>query len=170
MTAALQQAAATDPRIILIERNMSRAEILGLICASDAYISLHRSEGFGMGMAEAMSFGRIVIATDYSGCTDFLTQQTGFPIPFSLRPVALHEYPWSNEQFWAEPDISSAAAAMQTILKLPQIARERADAGQKFIQQKYGSFAVGEIMKTRICHLMRNARDGSRYPGQDRSP
>ena len=164
VTAALRQAAATDPRIIVIERNMSRAEILGLICASDAYISLHRSEGFGMGMAEAMNFGRIVIATDYSGCTDFLTEQTGFPIPFSLRPVAVHEYPWSDKQFWAEPDISSAAAAMQTILKLPHVARERADAGQKFIQQKYGTSAVGQIMKTRIFHLMRNARDGSRPP------
>ena len=164
VTAELRQAAATDLRITLIERNMSRAEILGLICASDAYISLHRSEGFGMGMAEAMNFGRIVIATDYSGCTDFLTQQTGFPIPFSLRPVAVHEYPWSDKQFWAEPDISSAAAAMQTILKLPHVARERADAGQKFIQQKYGTIAVGAVMKTRICHLMRNARDGSRHP------
>ena len=164
MTAELRQAAATNSQIILIERNISRAEILGLICASDAYISLHRSEGFGMGMAEAMNFGRIVIATDYSGSTDFLTQQTGFPIKFSVRPVAVHEYPWSDKQFWAEPDISSAAAAMQMILKFPHIARERADAGQKFVQQKYGIIAVGEIMKTRICHLMRNARDGSRHP------
>jgi glycosyltransferase involved in cell wall biosynthesis len=161
ITAELRQAAAADPRIILIERNMSRAEILGLICASDAYISLHRSEGFGMGMAEAMKFGRIVIATDYSGSTDFLTQQTGYPIPFRLRPIAVHEYPWSDEQFWAEPDISSAAATMQEILKSPHIARERADAGQKFVQKKYGTIAIGEIMKARICHLMERERDAS---------
>jgi glycosyltransferase involved in cell wall biosynthesis len=109
-----------------------------------------------MGMAEAMNFGRIVIATDYSGSTDFLTQQTAFPIPFSLRPVAVHEYPWSHQQFWAEPDISAAAATMQMILKLPHVARERADAGQQFVRQKYGATAIGEIMKTRICHLMRH--------------
>src|SRR5262249_16175944 len=114
------------------------------------------------GMAEAMNFGRIVIATDYSGSTDFLTPQTGFPIPFSLRPVAVHEYPWSRKQFWAEPDISSAAATMQAILKLPDSARERADAGKNFNQEKYSTIAVGEIIKTRICGLMRNARDGSR--------
>jgi glycosyltransferase involved in cell wall biosynthesis len=156
VTVALRQAAATDPRIIVIERNMSRAEVLGLIYASDAYISLHRSEGFGMGMAEALNFGRIVIATDYSGSTDFLTQQTGFPIPFSLRPVAVHEYPWSGRQYWAEPDISSAAATMQMIVKLPYVARERANAGQQFVRRKYGALAIGQIMKTRICHLMRH--------------
>ena len=81
MTAELRHATATDPRIILIETNMSRGEILGLIRVSDAYISLHRSEGFGMGMAEAMNFGRIVIATDYSGCTDFLTNKPAFQYP-----------------------------------------------------------------------------------------
>ena len=54
---------------------------MGLISSCDAYISLHRSEGFGLGMAEAMNFGRIVIATDYSGSADFLTPETGFPIP-----------------------------------------------------------------------------------------
>jgi glycosyltransferase involved in cell wall biosynthesis len=157
VTAALRQAAAKDSRIVVIEKNLSRAEIVGLICACDAYISLHRSEGFGMGIAEAMNFGRIVIATDYSGSTDFLTQQTGFPIQFSLRPVAVHEYPWSDKQFWAEPDISSAAATMQMILKSPDIARERANAGQKFVQQKYSTIPVGEVMRTRISHLMRNA-------------
>jgi glycosyltransferase involved in cell wall biosynthesis len=157
VTAALRQAAAKDSRIVVIEKNLSRAEIVGLICACDAYISLHRSEGFGMGIAEAMNFGRIVIATDYSGSTDFLTQQTGFPIQFSLRPVAVHEYPWSDKQFWAEPDISSAAATMQMILKSPDNARERANAGQKFVQQKYSTIPVGEVMRTRISHLMRNA-------------
>jgi hypothetical protein len=104
-----------------------------------------------------MNFGRIVIATDYSGSADFLTPETGFPIQFALRPVAVHEYPWSNKQFWAEPDISSAAAAMQLILHSPDMARERADAGQKFVRQKYGVVRVGEAMKARIDHLIRNA-------------
>jgi glycosyltransferase involved in cell wall biosynthesis len=155
--AALQKAAAADPRIVVFEKSITRAEIMGLISSCDAYISLHRSEGFGLGMAEAMNFGRIVIATDYSGSADFLTPETGFPIQFALRPVAVHEYPWSSKQFWAEPDISSAAAAMQLILQSPDMARERADAGQKFVRQKYGVVRVGEAMKARIDHLIRNA-------------
>ena len=157
VTAALRKATAADPRIIVFEKSMTRAEIIGLIRSCDAYISLHRSEGFGMGMAEAMNFGRIVIGTDYSGSTDFLTPETGFPIKFALRPVAVHEYPWSNKQFWAEPDISSAAATMQLILRSPDIARERADAGQKIVRQKYGAIQVGGAMKARICRLIQDA-------------
>jgi glycosyltransferase involved in cell wall biosynthesis len=152
--ASISQAAAADLRIVVIEKNMSRAEILGMIRASDAYVSLHRSEGFGMGIAEAMNFGRVVIATDFSGSTDFVTPQTGFPVKCTLQRVAFHEYPWSNEQVWAEPDINSAAAAMEMVWRLPDLARERARAGQKLVQQRYGVAAVGEMMKARITYLM----------------
>ena len=78
----IDEAMARDRRVLMIDRNMPREEMLGLIQASDAYLSLHRAEGFGLGMAEAMTFGRIVIGTDYSGCTDFLTDKTGFPVPY----------------------------------------------------------------------------------------
>jgi len=151
------QTAAADRRILVVEKDMSRTEILGLIRAGDAYVSLHRSEGFGMGIAEAMSFGRVVIATDFSGSTDFVTSQTGFPIQFTLRRVAVHEYPWSNKQVWAEPDINSAASAMETVWRFPDLARERANAGQKLVQQRYGMTAVGEMMKARIHWLMNQA-------------
>ena len=157
----ISQAAAADPRIVVIENNMPRVEILGLIRACDAYVSLHRSEGFGMGLAEAMSFGRVVIATDFSGSTDFITHETGFPVQFTLRQVADDEYQWSDKQMWAEPDVDCAAAAMETAWRLPNLARERAKAGQRLIQQKYGLTAVGEIMKTRISHLMNRGLEES---------
>jgi glycosyltransferase involved in cell wall biosynthesis len=155
--AAVSRAADADPRIIAIEKSMSRAEILGLTRACDAYVSLHRSEGFGMGIAEAMSFGRVVIATDFSGSTDFVTPQTGFPVEFTLRRVAAHEYPWSNKQVWAEPDTNSAASAMERIWRFPELAWERANAGKRLVQQRYGMIAVGEMMKGRIDRLMRQA-------------
>jgi glycosyltransferase involved in cell wall biosynthesis len=154
---AVSQAAAADSRIVVFENSMPRTEILGLIRACDAYVSLHRSEGFGMGIAEAMSFGRVVIATDFSGCTDFVTSETGFPVQFTLRRVAPYEYPWSNKQIWAEPDINSAAGAMEAVWRLPDLAQKRANAGKRLVQQRYGTTAVGEIMKTRICSLI-NAR------------
>jgi hypothetical protein len=50
-----------------------------------------------------MTFGRIVIGTDYSGCNDFLTDKTGFPVPYQMRPLEPYEYPWSAGQLWAEP-------------------------------------------------------------------
>ena len=148
------QAAAADPRIVVVEKSMPRAEILGLIRACDAYVSLHRSEGFGMGIAEAMSFGRVVIATDFSGSTDFVTPETGFPVQFTLRHVADHQYQWSDKQMWAEPDMDSATAAMETAWRFPDLARERASAGQRLVRQRYGLVTVGEIMKTRISYLI----------------
>jgi len=152
--AVVSRAAAADARIVVIEKSMPRIEVLGLIRACDAYLSLHRSEGFGMGIAEAMSFGRVAIATDFSGSTDFVTPQTGFPIQFTLRSVAAHEYPWSDKQMWAEPDLESAAAAMETVWRFPDIAQERANAGRRLVQQRYGMIAVGEIMKSRFSRLI----------------
>ena len=78
---AIQQASAADSRIQISDRSFSHNDMLGLIHSADAYVSLHRSEGLGMGMAEAMAFGRIVIGTNFSGNADFLTEQTGFPVP-----------------------------------------------------------------------------------------
>ncbi len=58
-----------------------RADFLALLATADSYVSLHRSEGFGMGMAEAMSSGKVVIATDFSGNTEFLDKETGYVVP-----------------------------------------------------------------------------------------
>lgn len=149
----IREAAAADGRIVVMDKSLSRSDFLGLIRASDAYLSLHRSEGFGLGMAESMSFGRIVIGTNFSGNTDFLTERTGFPIPFTLTAVLPHEYPWSDGQVWAEPNLDAAAAAMQLVLQSPEVARKRARAGQAFVRQTYTPALVGRIIKDRISQL-----------------
>jgi glycosyltransferase involved in cell wall biosynthesis len=97
-------AVGKDPRIRIVHDTMSRQKMLGLIRACDCYVSLHRAEGFGLGMAEAMSFGKAVIGTDYSGSTDFLSAETGFPVAYDLRAVKPGEYFWTEDQVWAEPN------------------------------------------------------------------
>ena len=82
---------------------MSRPEVNGLIAATNAFVSLHRSEGFGFGLAEAMLLGKPAIGTDYSGNTDFLNRATGYPVPYELVPVGSGEYPDHEGQVWAEP-------------------------------------------------------------------
>lgn len=149
----IRESAKSDGRITVIEKSLSRHEFLGLIRACDVYLSLHRSEGFGLGMVESMSFGRIVIGTNFSGNTDFLTEETGFPIPFRLRAVEPHEYPWSDGQVWAEPDLAAAVSAMQLVFQSPELAHQRARAGQEFVRQKYEPGLVGQIIKTRISQL-----------------
>jgi glycosyltransferase involved in cell wall biosynthesis len=105
----LKSAVGGDDRIHLIEKTMSRPEVNGLIAATDAFVSLHRSEGFGFGLAEAMLLAKPAIGTDYSGNTDFLTEATGYPVPYELVPVGAGEYPDHAGQVWAEPDVAAAA-------------------------------------------------------------
>jgi glycosyltransferase involved in cell wall biosynthesis len=150
---AIKAALAVDPRIRCIDTNLSRSDLLGLIRAADAYVSLHRAEGFGLGMAEAMSLGRIVIGTDYSGCTDFLSSETGFAVPYTLRPVQPHEYVWAEKQVWAEPDLDAAVAILREIAAAPERARQRAEAGRLVVKEKYGLLAVGQAMQARLAKL-----------------
>jgi glycosyltransferase involved in cell wall biosynthesis len=148
--AVIAEAMERDPRILMFDRNMSREEMLGLIRASDAYVSLHRAEGFGLGMAEAMTFERIVIGTNYSGCTDFLTGETGYPIPYQLRPVEPHEYPWSQGQSWAEPDQNAAVEAMRLAATSASEGRKRGKVARDHVLRSYSPAAVGEAMRERL--------------------
>lgn len=160
---AIDEAMARDRRILMIDWNMSREEILGLIQAADAYVSLHRAEGFGLGMAEAMTFGRIVIGTDYSGCTDFLTDKTGFLVPYQLRPLESYEYPWSAGQLWAEPDHNAAVEAMRRAVANPAEGKKRGEAARDYVLQNYSTTAVGKAMRDRLDVLLTKRRSGITY-------
>ena len=110
------KACAADARIVLMDKTMERSEVLGLIKACDAYVSLHRSEGFGRTLAEALLLGKPVVATNFSGNVDFLTDETGFPVRWKRRALAPGEYPFvaeSDHAWWAEPDIADAARQMR---------------------------------------------------------
>ena len=153
---ALQQAAHTDCRIRIIEATLSREAMLAVLSHSDCYISLHRSEGFGLGLAEAMAFGKPVIGTNYSGNTDFLSEKTGFPVPYTLKPVSAGEYPfWETGQLWAEPDEAAAAEIMRRVFDDAQEREFRASAGKALIEARYGRQNVGQIAGHRLHQLLR---------------
>jgi glycosyltransferase involved in cell wall biosynthesis len=149
----LKSTIGDDKRIHLIEKTMSRPEMNGLISATDAFVSLHRSEGFGFGLAEAMLLGKPAIGTDYSGNTDFLTDLTGYPVPYELVPVGAGEYPDHEGQVWAEADIGVAARYLASIVDDPAEAEARALAGQTFIKTHHSLAAVGRQMRDRLVTL-----------------
>jgi glycosyltransferase involved in cell wall biosynthesis len=143
-----------DQRIRVIDRFLSRDEMLSLIRQSDCYISLHRSEGFGLGMAEAMAFGKPVIGTDFSGNTDFLSDRTGFPVACTMCAVQPGEYIFSEGQSWAEPDHVAAVAAMRLVF-YDRLEREsRAAAGKIFVEARYGRDNVGRIAARRLQDIL----------------
>ena len=108
----------------------------GLLATTDAFVSLHRSEGFGFGLAE-----------------DFLNAATGYPVPYELVPVGADEYPDHDGQLWAEPDIGVAARHMSSIVDDPAGAERRALAGQAFIRIHHSLAAVGKSMRQRLASL-----------------
>lgn len=152
---AFLAASKADTRIRILDKNMSRSDAHGLIQACDCYVSLHRSEGFGFGMAEAMFYEKPVVATRYSGNTDFLTDETGFPVDFHLRAVGEDEYVWPHQQVWAEPNIRSAVDAFRTVYERPDIRRQRAEAGAAFVRRHYGSAAVRAAIEARLEEIKR---------------
>jgi glycosyltransferase involved in cell wall biosynthesis len=149
----LRQAIGGDPRIHLIEGTVARAEMNGLLAAADVFVSLHRSEGFGFGLAEAMLLGKPVVGTAYSGNADFLDSTTGYPVPYRLVPVQPGDYPEHDGQVWAEPDIAVAAQHMAAIVDDPVGAKRIAAAGQAFIKTHHSLAAVGKLMRDRLAAL-----------------
>lgn len=109
----LKNVIAKDPRIILIEEEFRRAEILSLYQNCDCYLSLHRSEGFGRGIAEAQLLGLSVIVTGYSGNMDFCSSPPTHCVNYSIKPLKANEYFYGDGQHWAEPDLDHAAGLMK---------------------------------------------------------
>lgn len=123
-------------QFIHISQYLPRADIDGLTEACDVYLSLHKSEGFGIGMAEAMSQGKPVVATNWSANTEFCKSETAWCIPYKMTPILPHEYPESMKE-WAAADVDAAAAALREIRDNPQLAAEQAARGKKFMEEHF---------------------------------
>jgi hypothetical protein len=137
-----------DDRILLIDGPLTREEICWLIHSSNAYLSLHRSEGFGRPIAEAMLLGTPVIATGWSGSADFLNEETGFPIRYRLRPVSPTEYPFAAGQ-WAEPDIEHAAKVIRRLYQRGGASRT-AEKAKQLIAKSYSRSDISRKLIDRL--------------------
>ena len=107
--------AAEDRRIHIVVGHLDRADILALYGCCDVFVSLHRSEGFGRGIAEALQLGLDVVATDYGGNVDFCSGPMAHPVRYSISPIPAGGYPCGDGHSWAEPDIGHAAELMRAI-------------------------------------------------------
>ena len=112
---ALRVAADADTRVRLVDGYLSRDEVYGLESVVDAYVSLHRSEGFGLGLAESMSLGKPVIGTAYSGNMEFMNAGNSCLVGYRLGS-GLGEYPFPDNQVWADPDLDDAVYHMRRLV------------------------------------------------------
>ena len=146
----LGEVAARDERIRIIDRTVDRAGIDALMAGCDAFISLHRSEGFGFGAAEALAAGKAVVATDYGGTTDFINELTGYPVAYRLEPVRRGEYVQTKNQVWATANADAAVDALRAIHASPGEAEARARRGFALLRQQNALAVVGQ----RIAHIL----------------
>lgn len=143
-------AAADHPDITLIDAYVSAADKNAMIAACDCYVSLHRSEGFGLTVAEAMLLGKPVIATRYGGTLEFTDDQNAFLVDWAPIAVGEGAHPYPATGMWADPDIDQAAALMREVMDAPQEARARAERGRRSVQEGHSPAVAGEMMRARL--------------------
>ncbi len=161
--AALRRTAREDRRITIIDDSFTSNEVHGLISVCDCYVALHRSEGLGLGMAEAMKLRVPVIATGYSGNADFTTEANAWPVRYTLVPVPARDFVYDEPgQEWAEPDVEHAAQRMLEVRTSPD--REaRVQRAYEFVQARYDIETVGRGYRERFAAI-RAGLAGAREP------
>jgi glycosyltransferase involved in cell wall biosynthesis len=142
--------AALGPRAQAIYGDLDDNEIKNLIRVCDVFVSLHRSEGFGRGMAEAMALGRPAIATGYSGNLDFMVPGTGLLVDYDLVPVTPGAYPQGNGQVWAEASPDHASRLIEQLLDDPAEARAMGARARAHIRANYSVQAIGRRYVERL--------------------
>ncbi len=142
--------------ILVIDRYLERDEIYGLLQNADCFVSLHRSEGFGLGIAEAMTLGVTTIATGWSGNTDFMNQQNSFLVDYELVALDQDYGPYDKNSHWAEPDIASAAQAMAAVAARTDEIKSLAETGRKNIFETNSPKVTGALMANRVNSLFQN--------------
>lgn len=148
--ALLSEAVAQRSDITLIDEYFTREETSTLISMANAYVSLHRSEGLGLTISEAMTLGVPVIATGYSGNMDFMRPGNSLLVPGTRVLVGDGAEGYSPTATWMEPDISQAAKYMRYVYENEQEAREMGKCGQRDIVSSLTTERCGAIMKNRL--------------------
>ena len=155
------RAAVEEVGGILFEDHLTRPQMHALIALADCVISLHRAEGFGLLMAEAMALGTPVIATGYSSNMDFMTEVNSFPVRYRLREITADDHAdqplfrqmYAAGQSWAEPDIGHAAELMRYVVDHPEDTRARAALAKNDLAMGWSYEAVGQRMRGHFRQL-----------------
>jgi glycosyltransferase involved in cell wall biosynthesis len=152
---ALNEEIQSDHRIILMNETLQYDDLIKLKAGSDAYVSLHRSEGWGFGMVEAMNLGVPAIATNYSGNLEFCNEQTSYLVDYDLKALDHDDYIFVIPgQRWAEPRLQSAVTQMRLVFNDPALREQRSAAGKAYVQTHFSPEAVAKRYKERLSTIM----------------
>ncbi|HTZ64174.1 MAG TPA: glycosyltransferase [Solirubrobacteraceae bacterium] len=139
--------------IHVIDRSLTEDELNGLVAMCDCYVSLHRSEGFGLTMAEAMAIGKPVIGTGYSGNLDFMTAQNSYLVEYELGRVGPDCEIYPPDGRWADPSIEHAAELMRRVIERPDEAAALGVRASADIARALSTKVTGAAMRERLEKL-----------------
>ncbi len=141
-------------RLLIIDRVLTDNEIKNLVRCCDCFVSLHRSEGFGLGMITAMYTKKPVVATGYSGNLDFMTDGNSCLVRYDLCEVPNGAYPCSEGQAWADPDVTHAVDHMLKLVSDRDYARDLGERASRDIRVNFSYRAIGLRYLSRINEIL----------------
>jgi 2-polyprenyl-3-methyl-5-hydroxy-6-metoxy-1,4-benzoquinol methylase/glycosyltransferase involved in cell wall biosynthesis len=149
----VRAAAAAHPDIHVVDGFVPVEQVKGLTALSDCYVSLHRSEGFGLTIADAMALARPAIATRYSGNLTFMNDENSYLVDAGIATVesGIPNYPAGS--VWADPDLDQAAALLRRVVDRPDEARARGEAGRRTIAEQHSLDRMGEFAAERLTEV-----------------
>jgi glycosyltransferase involved in cell wall biosynthesis len=162
--ARLIEAAGRRADIHVLDGYVSANDKNAIAATCDCYVSLHRSEGFGLTIAEAMYLGKPVIATGYSGNLDFMTPENSLAVDYRLVPIGYDAPPYPPDGEWAEPDIEQAAGMMRSMFDDPAAAGALGSRAAETIRSTHSAHAAGQMMKERLEELRATTSSPAPHP------
>jgi glycosyltransferase involved in cell wall biosynthesis len=136
--------------ILLIDGYYSAAQKNALIGLCDCYVSLHRSEGFGLTMAEALALGKPVVATGYSGNLHFMTRENSYLVDYVSVPIPAGCDPYPVTGTWADPDLHQAADRLREVYERPDIAAAKAQRGREDVLTRHDTYTSAKALLRRV--------------------
>ena len=146
----LREAIADLEGCTLITDTLPRDRITLLQAACDSFVSLHRSEGFGLSVAESMFLGKPVISTDWSATAEFVNAENGCPVRASLVQLTRNHGPYTKGQRWAEPDIEHAAWHMRRLADDAGLRTRLGTAAAATIRRDFSPQRIGSLYAERL--------------------
>jgi glycosyltransferase involved in cell wall biosynthesis len=150
--------ASSGLNVRMIDKHLSERDYLSLLAASDCYVSLHRSEGLGLTLAQAMFLGKPVIATAYSGNMDFMTTDNSLLVRCKLVELDRGYGPYEKGNEWAEPDIDHAAQLMRWAYENQDGARTLGRTGSDEIKQYMNATVASNEIRARLEQIYQDLR------------
>jgi glycosyltransferase involved in cell wall biosynthesis len=148
--AALQASVRDLPGTVLLTETLSRADIYALEAACDAFVSLHRSEGYGLAVAESMFLGKPVIATDWSATAEYVNADNGCPVRAKIIRLEENHGPYAKGSTWADPDPAHAAEWMQTLFRDRARVTRLGAAARQTIVERFAPAVIGARYRRRL--------------------